>query len=276
MSALLAGEARAASGRPLSVTPPSLPNTWTGINRRHRLGTRNSSISGFESVGAALSYRETGDPFPGAWDTWPALRIGLCSPLSLGFLRDLIRKVRSGPDPLALSFIEGTTHNIIRASIRREIDVGFVFGLQDWSQLQHEELWREPLMVVMSDDHPLACESDVNPEALRGETFLVAGDSAERERHMELLARTIGDTPPVVLAVPVERATIVDLVSLGFGLALTTGSALGAFHPGVQYRPIRGPIEPTAFHAIWRQSNGHEDLARFLTTARALAAGWRS
>ncbi len=127
-------------------------------------------------------------------------------------------------------------------------------------------------MVLMPDGYWLSRESEVRPAALREETFLVAGAPSEREMHAELLRRAIGVTPSDVLAVPVERATVIDLVSLGFGLAVTIESALGVFHPGVNYRPVAAPVEPIAFQAVWRAANDNEELARFLETARALAA----
>jgi DNA-binding transcriptional LysR family regulator len=78
-----------------------------------------------------------------------------------------------------------------------------------------------------------------------------------------------------VLLAPVERATVTDLVSLGFGLALAPASAMGAFHPGVSVRPIAGPIAPIAFYAVWRGSNRNPELDRFLAVARAQAKVWR-
>jgi DNA-binding transcriptional LysR family regulator len=256
-------------GQPVTTT------VLNGGGRDRRFGVRDLSVPGFESAAAALGYRETGNPFSGVEADRPALRIGLCSSLSWGFLRNLIRQVRLDADPPALSFLEGAPTDIIKAAGRGEIDVGFVYGLQDWARLQYEELWREPLMILMPETHALARDSDVKPEALRRETFLVAGDQAERELHMEILERAIGAPPPPVVALSVERATVVDLVGLGFGLALTTGSALGAFHSGVYYRPIAGPVEPISFHAVWRGSNGNPALVRFMEQARALAAGQR-
>jgi DNA-binding transcriptional LysR family regulator len=187
-------------------------------------------------------------------------------------LRDLIRLVRTAPDTPALSFLEGTPQVVIRAVRRGEIDIGFVHGAPDWARLEHEELWREPVMVLLPDHHPLANESDVRPAALRPERFLVAGGPAEQALHMPLVERVLGGAPKAVLAVPVERATLTDLVGLGFGVALTTGSALGAFHPGVAYRPIAAPVAAVAFHAVWRPSNHGSALAYFLEAARALGA----
>jgi DNA-binding transcriptional LysR family regulator len=222
-------------------------------------------------AGAALSYRSMSDPFPMPETAGPLLRIGLCSSLSRGFLRKLIRHVRVERDAPALSFLDGTPQEVMKAASRGEIDVGFVYGPHDWASLESEELWREQLMVLMPDGYWLSRDSEVKPTALRAETFLVAGDLAERETHMQLVEHAIGGAP-AVLAVPVERATVIDLVSLGFGLAVTIESALGVFHPGVNYRPIGAPVEPIAFHAVWRGANHSEELARFLETARALAA----
>jgi DNA-binding transcriptional LysR family regulator len=223
-------------------------------------------------VGAALGYRHTDDPFASVPVARRALRIGLCSSLSWGFLRDLIRCVRAEPDASTLSFLEATPHGVLQAARRGQVDVGFVYGAHNWARLEYEDLWREPLMVLMPDHHPLAGDSEVSALALRKETFLVAGDPAECELQRALLQQAIGGIGPPILAVPVERATMFDLVSLGVGLALTTGSALGAFHPGVTYRPIAAPSPPVAFHAVWRLSNRNEDLSRFLDTARAHAA----
>ncbi len=215
-----------------------------------------------------------GNPFPSIDEHRPTLRIGLCSSLSWGYLRNLIRQVGSESRGAPLTFLTGSPHEIIRAASRGGIDIGFVYGEHDWARLQYEELWREPLMVLMPDGHPLANESDVKPEALRGETLLVAGDKAEHAFHTEFLNQAIGWTP-AVRTLPVDQATVSDLVGLGFGLALTTGSALGAFHPGVAYRPLAAPVGTISFHAVWRLSNRQEPLFHFLDAARALAAAWR-
>jgi DNA-binding transcriptional LysR family regulator len=258
------------------MAPTSSQGARADDDRGHPLGAQNPSASGLERVVAALGYRESGNPFPYIHEHRPVLRIGLCSSLSWGFLRTLIRQVGAGQGATALSFLEGSPQQIVRAASRDGIDVGFVYGPHDWAwaRLQYEELWREPLMVLMPDAHPLASDSDVKPEALRNETFLVAGDMAEQELHTELLKQALGFAP-AVRTISVEQATLQDLVGLGFGLTLTTGSALGAFHPGVAYRPLAAPVETISFHAVWRQSNRNEALLRFLDAARALAADWR-
>jgi DNA-binding transcriptional LysR family regulator len=235
------------------MAPTSLKGARADDDRGHPLGAQNPSASGLERVVAALGYRESGNPFPYIHEHKPVLRIGLCSSLSWGFLRTLIRQVSAGQT--ALSFLEGSPQQIVRAASR-------------------DGVWREPLMVLMPDTHPLASDSDVKPEALRNETFLAAGDIADQELHTGLLKHALGFAP-AVRTISVEQATLQDLVGLGFGLTLATGSALGAFHPGVAYRPLAAPVETISFHAVWRQSNRNEALLRFLDAGRALAADWR-
>ncbi len=146
-----------------------------------------------------------------------------------------------------------------------------MFGPQNTAGLQSEALWREQLVVLMPGGHPLEGEGALTRNALRNETFLVAGGPSERDLFVALLERTLDGPSPAVRAVPVARETLADMVGLGLGLALTTSSALGAFHPGVAFRLLVDPSASIAFHAIWRRPCGNETVEPFLKAARALA-----
>jgi DNA-binding transcriptional LysR family regulator len=245
-----------------------LPRGWAHAASQEAQG---HSALGLSGLAAALAFRDSGDPFAGVAPVPPALRIGLCSSLSWGFLRDLIRRAQVLPDAPALSFVQASPQILLQAARRGQIDVGFVYDLHNWARLEHEELWREPLIVAMPEHHPLARDSEVSADALRTQSFLVAGDPAESQLQITLLQRSIGGVGPAIVATPVEAATLLDLVGLGLGLALTTASALGAFHPGIAYRPVAAPFPALTFHAVWRASNRSEALRRFLDMARTLA-----
>ena len=252
------------------MAPARLHSVRSCGDRGHRLGT---GLSGLGTVAAALAHRETGDPFAGVRATRPSLRIGLCSSLSWGFLRGLIRRAVDDPAPPELTFMDGVPRKVLEAVERGEVDVAFVPGPREMGQLRQQPFWRERLFVLMPEAHPMARNSDVDLVALRDETFLVAGDSTERDLQAELLGQLMGGTAPMVQAMPVERSNLIDLVGLGFGLALTPGSALGAFHPGVTYRPIAGPVGASVrFHAAWLASNANPALDWILAEARALSA----
>lgn len=241
-----------------------------GLDRTAR--ATEPRLSPADAVVAALSYRQTGDPFPGRQAPQPSLRIGLCSSLSHGFLRELIRSVRALPDAPALSFIDGTPHDVLQAARRREIDVGFVYGpAYSLVRLQFEELWREPLVVLLAEHHPLARDCDVQASALKDETFLAPGGPADQYPQLTLVQSVLGEIPANFGCLEVERETLVNLVGLGFGVTLAPRSGLGAFYPGVAYRPIVSPTQSVGFQAVWRAGNRNPELGRFLDAARAMA-----
>ncbi len=148
-------------------------------------------VPGLKSMVAALGSRWAPDPLPMREAARPTLRIGVCSSLSRGYLRDLIRSVRGTPAPPAFSFVEGAPAEIVRAVDRGDVDVGFVFGPQNTAGLQSEALWREQLVVLMPGGHPLEGEGALTRNALRNETFLVAGGPSERDLFVALLERTL-------------------------------------------------------------------------------------
>ena len=227
---------------------------------------------GWEAVAAAVAWRESHAPFPLHDAANPHLRIGLCSSLSSGYLRDLIRHVIDSPSPPGLSFVEGSSQHMLQAVRRREVDVAFIYGDHAWEHLEHEVLWREQVLAAMAEAHPLAGGADVPPERLAAEPLLVRGGHAEQPHQAALVHQALGVSPQQLTCHAVDRETLVELAGLGLGVTLVAGSSLGAFHPGVVYRPISGAAETFPFSAVWKPGGGNPALGPLLATARALAA----
>ncbi len=241
---------------------------------------RLSQMSGgaapaWKAVGEAIASREQHTPFPMLEPHRPMLRIGICSSLSSGFLRDMVQHVAAAPNPPELSFQEGTAAQILHAARRRQVDIGFVYGDQDWAHLEHEPLWRERMLAAMAETNPLAQTTEIAAQRLAQETLLVPGGAEEHWRQSALLGQILGYTPERIDCLDVDRETLVELAALGFGVALVAGSSLGAFHPGVVYRPIGGTAEACAFHAVWKTAGGNPAFGPFLASVRALAYRWR-
>ena len=100
-------------------------------------------LSALHPIASALLYRETGDPFAGEGPARKTLRLGFSSSLSWGFLRELVRRYRTLPDAVALSFVDRSASEVLRAVRRGEIDAGFVQEATDVGRLNVEELWRD-------------------------------------------------------------------------------------------------------------------------------------
>ncbi len=229
------------------------------------------TYSRMEAVAAALASRAQHTPFPIAAPARPIVRLGLCSSLSRGFLRDLVRRLATGPGAPELAFCEAPAGEVLRAARRRSVDIAFVCGEQDWGPLKHEAFWPETFVAALPEHHRLAAQSEVPARALLRERFLAHGGAREHARQAALIGHALGAAPAELDCLPVERETLVDLVGLGQGVALVAASSLATFHPGVVYRPIAGGAA-VPFFAAWRAHGSNPAQGPLLATARALAA----
>jgi DNA-binding transcriptional LysR family regulator len=228
-----------------------------------------ASQSGWEAVSAAIAWRETHSAFPLHDAGRPRLAIGLCSSLSSGMLRELVRQMVLSPSTPELAFVEGSAAQILQAARRREIDVGFVYGEHDWSRLEHELLWREGILAAMPEHHPLATGNDVASDRLAEQPLLARGGVADYRAQSAFIRQVLGYQPAHLHCLGVDRETLVELAGLGLGVTLVARSGLGAFHPGVVYRPISGAVEAVPFSAVWKPG-GSPLLGPLLATARSL------
>jgi DNA-binding transcriptional LysR family regulator len=200
-----------------------------------------------------------------------ALRLGISASLSCGRLRALLRTCRTASPQVEVSLAALPCNEVARRIRSGELDVGVVSRPASSSRLEVEALWTEALFAVLPADHPLARENAVDPSRLAGQTLLTSRfDLDEPER---LMGEAV-DTVPTIPLHPVEadRETLFNMVALGFGVAITSGSALGVYYPGVVYRPLLRCDEAVRYAAIWRADNRHADLPGFVQAARAMAA----
>ncbi len=148
------------------------------------------------------------------------------------------------------------------------LDVGLICADGTTPGLRCEPLWREALYVVLPADHPLARDNAVDPARLTGQTLMTSRADLGGVEHMFQAALT---ESPLLAILPTEadRETLFNLVALGFGLAMTSASALGAYYPGVVYRPLLGCENAIPYAALWRDDNRKPALAQFLGAARS-------
>jgi DNA-binding transcriptional LysR family regulator len=226
---------------------------------------------GWEAVGAALASREEGQLFSLLAPARPMLTVGLCSSMSCGLLRELVRSTAEAPNPPELAFRESSPGRIRRSVRRREVDVAFVCGSVGIEGLERQALWCEPVLAALPEHHPLAHASEVAAEDLLRQRFLTYGGASEHVLQAELIAQILGGLPAKLDCLPVERETLLELTALGQGVTLVTGSAAAVFHPGVAYRPIHGAQASVSLNAIWKAGGANAALGPFIAQARALA-----
>jgi DNA-binding transcriptional LysR family regulator len=198
------------------------------------------------------------------------LRIGVCSSLSTGRLRDTLRAFRAAaPDThVSVSIDLGT--KLHREVVAGRLDLALVCDRVEPLFVEVEELWREPLFAVLPEGHRLAKDNVVDPASLNGETLLLCRrDLAAAD---SLLFKQL-DTVPNLVINPVEadRETLFNLVALGFGIGFTSGSSLGVYYPGVAFKPILKAEKAVPYCALWMDNNANPELRAFLELARTPA-----
>jgi DNA-binding transcriptional LysR family regulator len=106
---------------------------------------------------------------------------------------------------------------------------------------------------------------------LREETFIVSRDEPGPEIHEYLIRRlaTLGFHPEV-RRLAVCRESLIHLVSIGFGLTLTSESAVATPFRGIQFKPINGEEDTLPTVGVWLPGNDNPALRRFVSLARAI------
>lgn len=171
------------------------------------------------------------------------LRLAFVSSIAYGPLPGWLSGFRAAQPEVALELREATIDVQLEAFAAGEIDAGFVLhaegapppGLQAWLAL------REPLVMALPEDHPLATRSSL-PFARVAEQPLVIFPRGIAPSLFDAIVghyRAQGTTPRIVQEA-IQMQTIVNLVSAGLGLAWVPASLMQLQRPGVVYRPLAG------------------------------------
>ncbi|HHV67703.1 MAG TPA: LysR family transcriptional regulator [Ochrobactrum intermedium] len=180
------------------------------------------------------------------------LRIGVHGLIPHSFLANLIGRYRDDYPGIDLEIAEGTAREAITQLRAGRLDVAFVVGTPDLPDCRSRRIWTEPLVVALSDRHPLAGQEHVTWADLAGETFLVRPGGPGPQVHNHILLRLSGRWPaPSILRVGVERASLLSMVGQGFGITLLGAASNLSPVVGVRFLPIADEPEPIVFSAVW-------------------------
>lgn len=191
------------------------------------------------------------------------LTLGVGCSLNWGPLRRQIAKFRTLAPEIDLIVEDLDDQGLAERVGGRGVDLAVALhgaGARGW---RSAPLWSEPLMVFMAEGHPLAAENAVQPSQLRETHLLMAGNGSGDRALQQAIIQALGG-PPNFLHYAVQRDNLLDLVSLGFGVTLAGGSAMGAFYPGVCARPLESDASWLSYCGFWAAENERPALRRFL------------
>ncbi|OLU26242.1 LysR family transcriptional regulator [Pseudomonas sp. PA15(2017)] len=190
------------------------------------------------------------------------------------FLPRVIAEARLNQPQVKISLSEMNTHQQHEALRTRRIDLGIVRQPLLQAGYENECLVREPFVLAIPRQHPLAVVGQVGVRDLDGAPFLMYSHAAYPPFN-ELLTgmfRSAGVAPEYVQWLG-SSLTILALVNAGMGLALVPRCATNVVFKDVCFREIDlGEGIQSELHLTWRSNNDNPACLMLLEAIRAAVA----
>ncbi|MDP2818380.1 MAG: LysR family transcriptional regulator [Polaromonas sp.] len=205
------------------------------------------------------------------------LRLAFVSTAGFSLLPEWVRVFRERNPLVQLELLEATGDMQLQAFERHDIDAGVVLHSPGFAPpgLHSRLVAREPLVLAMSEHHPLAARP-----ALALDQVLVHPLVIFPRRILPSLYDAIfgmyhaAAQSPQVAQEAIQMQTIVNLVSAGLGVAWVPDSVRQFQRPGVVYRSVAGkkgrqvPVCETSL--VWPEGEAPACVTRFIDCAPVL------
>lgn len=209
------------------------------------------------------------------------LAVGFVSGAVYGEVPSIFNLMRTRYPDVSLILQDLTTEEQVEAIQAGRLDVGLIrppaIGTES---LMIRVIWREPLVVVLPENHRLAGQAEIPLQALADEPFL------QVPRYLapgfyDLFIRVCAQAGffPKIVQEARTTQTIVSLIAVGMGVSLVPASLQSLQRTGVVYRPLEPPEPTTDLAVIWRPDDQNAALQRFVEivweVAESKDAAWK-
>ena len=199
------------------------------------------------------------------------LRIGFLSPISGGFLRELLLRYGADHPQVSLELREASRRYQLTLIRERRLDVAFIVGSVEEPGCSVAKLWSEPVFVAIKRGHGLEDRSEVHWLDLQDEHFIVSQSECGAEVYDHLIRLAGQRRRPDIEQIAVGRDTLLNMVGLGLGVSLVTETTALSPMTGVVFRPLRQPSDNVSFSAVWSIEADNPALRQFISLAHVLA-----
>jgi DNA-binding transcriptional LysR family regulator len=199
------------------------------------------------------------------------LQIGIFTSLSSGFLRDLLQRFATTHPGVEVRLSSGAPEQLTAKLLSGALDVIFVTGDGRLAGCDTARLWYEEVLVALPEMHSLSDRQTLAWSDLRDERFIVSvgGPGPEIADYLVKYLGGLGQRP-AIQSHDVGRDDLMHMVSIGYGITLTSQSTLGTQFPGVTLRRLSDVGGPLPWRAVWKRKSRNPALKRLvdLMTAR--------
>lgn len=202
------------------------------------------------------------------------LSIGFFAAPTMHVLPELIRNYRAMYPNVTIRMHELTPDRQLAAFAREEIDIGFTRPLPPGHpELATQVLFRENLLAVTAETHPLASRQRVELAELAGEPFVLLDRAVAVGMYDHIISacRTAGFLPSVVHS-PDLMATVLTMVAAELGVSIVPEGVRNLRSRQVTYVPISPALAPLPLVMCWRARADSPPRDAFLQLVRERAA----
>jgi DNA-binding transcriptional LysR family regulator len=182
------------------------------------------------------------------------LTIGYSAHLSYIYLPRFLAAFQRQAPGVLIDLIEAPSPKLAQALREKSVDLAFPMTPVQATGMIVEEFFREPLVIVLPENHPCACHHRLSLGLLAQENFILCRRYSESGFH-EAVTQLCKDAGfvPTVLHTAERKQTVVDLVAEGMGVSVTPVSAMELRTEGVCFRSFEGSNPHLTTVAVWRK-----------------------
>lgn len=193
------------------------------------------------------------------------LEIGFAGSAAFSILPDILKRYRAQYPKVNIVLRHMIRPELYHALINRRVQVGFTRpGIED-AEIVSEIVLREPLIIALPDDDPLAKRSSLELEELANRPCIMPNREIEDYLHVIFSRARFRPTAGQEAG---DLQTALSLIAAGFGFALVPESTRNARYRGVAYCPLSAPSLFTEFSVSYRRDNTSEVLRAFCELVR--------
>ncbi len=180
------------------------------------------------------------------------VRLGMARSLMYGHLPSVIKEYRDQQDAVEISISYNTTVEIVDSLESGRLDLAILLTAPGLAKLETVELYREPYLLAVPDDHRLASADVVRIDELRGEQIITIPRHTAPENHDALVVACMraGFSPRG----PIASGSYLDhigMVSAGSGISFVPRSVTNLSMPNVVFRPLERPGVDAVVSLCW-------------------------
>lgn len=180
-------------------------------------------------------------------------------------LPEVIQLFRQTVPDAKITMTEMSTELQIQALLDESIDIGFLQPPIVQPEITTRTLLREPLVVALAANHPLAHQERLELRSLVNQPFIICPHHVKPDLYIQImtLCQQAGFQPKIVQeASPPE--VVLGFVESGMGISLVGAGAEVRHKAGVVYRPLVDPVPILEIAVAWRTGKTSPVLNQFL------------